>query len=380
MLKHNFSIYCLFFAGLIFLLPGCTSPRAVTSSEAPQVTRPARVERGAEPNYSVQLVHFATDRASTGSNDPAKYFGQEKHEKVSYGICEVSIPRDHRRGELESPAVWRLEFVPDPNKHIVLAAIEQQDKSEFFDKLDERLQSTKGRKAFVFIHGFNVAFEDAARRTAQIHYDLAFTGVPIFFSWPSQAGLLHYRDDEAMAKFSEKHLKEFFADLATSLDTDEIYIVAHSMGNRPTSRALGALFAERPDLAKRFKEIILVAPDIDAKVFENEIAPQLLAANRHVTLYASSNDKAMQLSKTFNGGRRLGDANPSIVMLPRLDSIDASNVETDLIGHSYYADPRSVLSDLVEVVHNDARTKLRSRLEEVQTPYGHFWKFKPHNE
>jgi esterase/lipase superfamily enzyme len=361
-------------AGLAILLVGCATPPKIE----PVVVPPERVERGIEPNFSVQRVYFATDRATTGSQDPVNYFGSEKAEKVSYGVCEVSIPRDHRMGELEGPSVWRMEFQPDPNKHVVFAKIELQEKSEFFNELKSRLHESEGKKAFVFIHGFNVAFKEAARRTAQIHYDLAFTGVPIFFSWPSQSELIKYRDDEKMAKWSEAHLKDFFGDLASRLDADEIYVVAHSMGNRPASRALGALFAERPDLATRFKEIILVAPDIDAKVFKEEIAPPLLASNRHLTLYASSNDKALKLSEFVNGGgQRLGDSYPSIVLLPGMKSIDASSVETDLLGHSYYVEVRSVLSDLFEIVRDTKSATEHSFLEEVLTPQGSFWKFKP---
>src|SRR5262249_2696270 len=33
---------------------------------------------------------------------------------------------------------------------------------------------------------FNVTFEDAVRRRAQIAYDLQFPGTPIRYSWPSQ--------------------------------------------------------------------------------------------------------------------------------------------------------------------------------------------------
>jgi esterase/lipase superfamily enzyme len=340
-------------------------------------TKP-RLSRGGEPNYSVQRVHFATDRAPTNRLEPEAYFGSDRAEVISYGVCEVSIPRDHRMGELESPSVLRLEFKPDPNKHVVLAKIEKQESKVFFDEMKQRLRATDEKKAFVFIHGFNVSFENAARRTAQIDYDLGFNGVPIFYSWPSQAQLTGYRDDENSAKWSEPHLKSFFADLSTRIDADEIYVIAHSMGNRPTSRALAALFVERPKLAKRFKEIILMAPDIDADIFKKEIAPQLLGAGRHVTLYASSNDTALKLSKIVNGGQRLGDADPSIVMIPGLESIDASSVETDLIGHAYYADARSVLSDLFEVIRDTGPAASRSHLEQILTgPGNKFWRFKP---
>ncbi len=353
----------------VFFLAGCVTP--------PQKIEPTEevVFRGTEPNFSVQKVHFATNRAPTGKQEPDKFFGAERGD-IRYGFCEVSIPRDHRMGELEAPSVWRLEFKPDPNKHVVLAKIETQESKLFFDELKQRLQASEGKKAFVFIHGFNVGFEEAARRTAQINYDLAFPGVPIFFSWPSQAQLMSYRNDEKNAQWSASHLKTFFADLATNLEADEIFVIAHSMGNQPTSRALAELFKERPDLVNRFKDIMLVAPDIDAEVFKNEIAPPLLAAGPHMTLYASSNDVALKFSEMINGGQRLGDADPAIVVLPGMDSIDASNVKTDLIGHSYYADASSVLSDMFEVVRNTEKVTVHSRIEEVVTAFGRFWRFK----
>jgi esterase/lipase superfamily enzyme len=40
-----------------------------------------------------------------------------------------------------------------------------------------------------YMNGYNVTFADAARRTAQIAYDLRFEGDPAFFSWPSQGDM-----------------------------------------------------------------------------------------------------------------------------------------------------------------------------------------------
>jgi esterase/lipase superfamily enzyme len=45
------------------------------------------------------------------------------------------------------------------------------------------------------VHGFNVSFENALRRTAQIAYDLDFDGAPFLFSWPSRDSLLSYASD-----------------------------------------------------------------------------------------------------------------------------------------------------------------------------------------
>lgn len=103
------------------------------------------------------------------------------------GTCEVSIPRDHRVGVVERPVWWRFEFRPDPNKHIVLHSISPSTTSAFLAELNGRLDRSQTRMAFVFVHGFNVSFEDAALRTAQLAYDLDFDGAPLMYSWPSSA-------------------------------------------------------------------------------------------------------------------------------------------------------------------------------------------------
>jgi hypothetical protein len=46
----------------------------------------------------------------------------------------------------------------------------------FYGLLAADVDRSRRHEAFVFIHGFNVAFDDAIYRTAQIAYDLGFDG------------------------------------------------------------------------------------------------------------------------------------------------------------------------------------------------------------
>ena len=58
------------------------------------------------------------------------------------------------------------------------------------------------------MHGYNVTFADAVRRTGQMDYDLDFLGPAILFSWPSEGRLDGYFPDEATIEATE-HLKRF---------------------------------------------------------------------------------------------------------------------------------------------------------------------------
>jgi esterase/lipase superfamily enzyme len=108
---------------------------------------------------------------------------------LDFGFCDVSIPRDHQMGEVEAPSIWRFELRESPERHVMLLRIGPQSQAGFIDSIRSRISSSRKKEALVFVHGFNVSFRDAARRTAQITYDLGFDGAPILYSWPSRGEL-----------------------------------------------------------------------------------------------------------------------------------------------------------------------------------------------
>ncbi|WP_308921118.1 alpha/beta fold hydrolase [Janthinobacterium sp. J1-1] len=338
----------------------------------------AGVEKSAlVSNHAVVKVGFATDRQRDLGKPAAQRFGNERSHNagLSYGHCEISIPRDHRMGELESPSLWRLEFRLDPAKHVMLLDAEVEDQARFFAGIAAQVKASAAGSAFIFIHGYNVSFEDAARRTGQMAYDLGFDGAPVFYSWPSQGDVARYTVDENNIEWSTPHLQAFLADFLQKTDAAKVYLIGHSMGNRGLARAVAGLIESQPALARRIAEIILTAPDIDADVFQQEIAPRLTAAHHPVTLYASSEDLALAASRLVHGHRRAGDSGDGM-LLAGVETIDATGVDTGFLKHSYFAERRSALSDMFYLIHNNARADQRF-LDPVDTPKGRYWTFKP---
>lgn len=332
-------------------------------------------------NFTVVRVFYATDRNRRTSNTPSRQYGSKRAD-MSYGTCEVSIPRDHRMGQLEAPSIWRLQFKEDPQKDVVLTAVNILDAPEFFLQLRQRIDASREKNTFVFVHGYNVTFEDAARRTAQMAYDLGFDGAPIFYSWPSRGKTADYPVDETTVDWTRPHLKKFLTDVLQKTSAENVYLIAHSMGNRALTSALVDIDSESQEAKAREKirEIILAAPDIDADIFKRDIMPKLAGApytRSHVTLYASARDLALIASKKVHGFARAGDAGASIVLMPGLETIDASAVDTGLVGHSYYGDNRSVLTDIFGLIREHARACDRFGLQPVQSSQGKECVFKP---
>jgi esterase/lipase superfamily enzyme len=140
--------------------------------------------------FKVIRIFYATDRQQTGNSQARKFFANDRapNGTLSLGVCEVSIPDSdrHKLGFLEKPSIYRLEFRPNPKKHVVLLSAHSLEERRFFNLLKRRVAKSERKEAFVFIHGYNVTFEDAARRTAQFASDLQFDGAPVLYSRPSR--------------------------------------------------------------------------------------------------------------------------------------------------------------------------------------------------
>jgi esterase/lipase superfamily enzyme len=344
---------------------------APTGSSAPHHLKFSGAPSPATKKNVVQ-VFFGTDRSYRAANPVASQFGPGRG-AISYGTAEVSIPPDHRMGNLESPSLIRLEFAPDPKKHVVLQKISVLPANEYFRLLADTVQGAPGKSALVFVHGYNVTFADAARRTAQMTYDLQFPGAPIFFSWPSVGKTQDYAVDENNVEWARPHLTQFLVDVLSKTNATDVYLIAHSMGNRALANSVADVEANYPQLRAKIREIILAAPDIDADTFKDEIAPRIIAAESattHLTLYASSRDEALLASKKFHGYPRAGDAGDLQLVLAGLEYIDASSVDTGFLGHSYYGENRSVIADIHYLIDDHLRACKRFSLKEIQVTGG----------
>src|SRR5206468_8551156 len=125
------------------------------------------------------------------------------------------------------------------------------------------------KEAFVFVHGYNTSFRDAARRTAQLAYDLAFDGAPILYSWPSLGQETAYPAGEGNAEWTVAHLVKFLDEVVSLSGTRTLHLIAHSMGNRAVIGALRDMArVPRSTSPSQFRQVVLAAPDIDAGVFQ----------------------------------------------------------------------------------------------------------------
>lgn len=319
-------------------------------------------------------VFYATNRAQT--DNVRRVFGAERGE-LGYGTAQVGIPPGHLMGRHEGPSLLKFEWSPKEHKHIKLRGITPMDGEGFIERLANSVEESPSGKVMVFVHGYNVDFEEGARVLAQFANDLKFRGPIVLFSWPSRGNLTGYAVDSNNAEWATTDFVTLLNRLLDRVPARDIYLVAHSMGNRILTRGVTTVVSDRfAEEMGLFRELIMIAPDIDADLFRHNLAPRLARTGIHVTLYASSNDRALMASKAFNGYPRAGDAGDGLVIVDGVETIDASGNSGGLLGHSYFAEDRAVMEDIFGLLKTSNRADDRFGLGAVEKDGQRYWVFR----
>ncbi|MEE4213143.1 MAG: alpha/beta hydrolase [Parvularcula sp.] len=233
----------------------------------------------------------------------------EERSAPSLGFITVTVPG---RASLEDNQLFRprepnrlerlLRIGPtlDGERHYIFRDYDELSEDQFRDELDGKA------RAFVYIHGYQEGLITAAFRAAQIKVVGEFEGQAMTFSWPSVAGLSeeNYFEARRNALRSGEKLRQFLTLTSEALGTQELHIIAHSMGNFALLEALDDLAAEGAVTAEKpFDQIIMAAPDVSVLEYERLITDVRELA-QGATLYASRNDVALRLSRTACQRRR----------------------------------------------------------------------------
>lgn len=305
---------------------------------APRAARP-------ETEYFAVPVLYATDRERTGDASPRLAYGAGRGE-LTFGVAEVSLPRSRRRA-LPAPAWWRLETAEDLARHVVLLRADGLERPAFTAELRQTLGRAARPEALVFVHGYDVSFEDAARRAAQLAADLDLQGVPILYSWPSEGRAHRYTADELNVEWTVPHFQELLRLVAAEGGARTVHVVAHGMGSRALVRALTAPEARLEPLG----QVVLAVPDMDRETFRG-LVPRLQGRAARFTLYGSAADRSLDAARLVHSQPRAGEPEGSAALGAGLDVVDASAADTGLASPAETGGRPSILDDLAALLRH----------------------------
>ena len=268
-------------------------------------------------------------------------------------------------------------------------------KAGIHEELRARLAQTDRKEVFLFVHGYNNTFEDAAIRMATLWHYLGRQGVPVLYSWPAghPGALRGYNYDRESSEFTIFHLKQILHIIHDCPEVEKIHIVAHSRGTDVALNTLREFWiggrkewnekhARGEEQSLKLGTVIIAAADIDWQVFQQRVSTErLVMALDTIVFYLSQEDRAIGLSRwLFASMNRIGKLDISDIapevreILSRSDQVQVidANVNTGFLGHSYFITNPAVLSDLILILR-DGKGPGPEKGRPLEREDGGFW-------
>ena len=331
------------------------------------------------------VVFFGTDRRPD-PGQPGSY-GSERGDGNSVGAAIVDFLAPPARQEAAATRDGLLKAVDA--RRMRIARIQMLDEGAMRNDVRSKVQlaTRYPRQAVVFVHGFNVSFDNALLRTAQMAHDLDFDGPAFFYSWPSHGKMAEadYFADQKNSLLAADDLRAFLEFVVAKSGASHVHLIAHSMGNPLLLKAL-ALLKQRPDGAGlHIGQVLLAAPDMDAQDFTAAI-PLLRDVAAGITLYASASDRALVVSRLVNGAANpragfVGREGP--VVVEGVDTADISAASPDILSlnHNAFAESAVLLGDIGKLLHGVRPPDQREpAMRPVRGKNGAYWQFQPGGE
>jgi len=303
---------------------------------------------------------------------------------VSYGYAEISYPTNRRVGDTNYAACSDQE---NPLHDFSIKSHAFVDSPEDFRELMTQYYPNNDA-SLLFIHGFNNSFSEAIERLAQLTLDLNFSGLPVLFSWPADAGradpcdstsaltVSAYKKATAFAVASRRYAAHVMDQLASASRPFEV--LAHSMGTDLATNAIilrdatkntkGKLL--RPSGAARTspRTLVLAAADISTKEFDATLRPKVIGPSRRVVVYCS-NDRALWVSQFVNkSDERLGYCAAAKSTMAGVDLITVTGTISDFAHHSYFLNSAKILEDIRQVLAERTASSRLGGKREIRLP------------
>jgi esterase/lipase superfamily enzyme len=325
---------------------------------------------------------YATNRVPGPDVDSLnERFGSEREESLKFGSFDAEIKPTLGLGMLINPTEWFQ------NEEIRLKNVRALEQDVFVEQLRALVQQSPHRALLVVVNGFRERYPSALRKTAFLGHVLDINAPVLVFDWPGDQGssLSGYRRARDVAKASGAELARMLELVIREVQPERLWLVANSMGGQVVADAFHVLYreADLADAETEIEDVVLTAPDVDHDEFDQQFKQEITALAKHLTVYVSSNDRALLVSRIINRGARRGESTLSTEQLEEaVRMADLIEPESDLITlvdvtpvnrtrnfHNFSLETPEFFDDLFLRLTNPNTPRSRL-LYQIQTPDG----------
>jgi esterase/lipase superfamily enzyme len=266
-----------------------------------RMTVPQMAEKG-----TFQFFYASNRRPASGQEPVEDRFESERDLSLSFGFFDTSIEPSLGLGMIIDASDWFL------NEEIQLNRVQGLDRADFVRQLRSQVAASPHRSLLLAVHGFREAFPSALRKTAFLAHVLDINTPVVVFDWPGDQGgsLRGYRRARSVAQASGQELAAFLELIVEEVQPGQFWMVANSMGGQVVVDAFHLLYQDDgfSDMQTEIEHVALTAPDVDHEEFNHQFRREIASLAKNVTVYVSSNDRALLASRLINRGLRLGES------------------------------------------------------------------------
>jgi len=250
---------------------------------------------------------YATNRRSNEPSAPLENrFEREREATLKFGQFDTKFEPTLGLGMLLDASDWFL------NEEIRLQDVSALERASFVKQLKAQVSASPHRSLLLVVHGFREAFPSALRKTAFLAHVLDINTPVVVFDWPGDQGgsLRGYRRARTVARASGAELATLIDVIVEEVQPDRLWMVANSMGGQVVVDAFNLLDQDSnfSDRETEIENVVLTAPDVDHEEFNDSFRNEIEGLAENVTVYVSSNDRALLASRLINRGLRLGES------------------------------------------------------------------------
>ncbi len=342
----------------VLFLSGCSSIPLLRDKE-PYGDLYRRIPYRTEGRYRVLDLFYATSRKIDGSIKTSKAFRPTMGDKISYGAVDVKIDPRLTIGTM-LPHWYKKRGI------IGVQNIELLKEAEFMKELKNTIEASPHKSLLVIVSGYKDGFEYTAIKAAYFSYLLDVDTPVLFFDWPGDQSVSPwgYLKAEKFAKESGKHMGCLLAKIEREINPAKLWITASSLGSQVACSAFEEMYKyeDMKDEDLEIDHVILAAPDVSKKEFDENFQKEIAALSKRLTTYISSDDKALLMSELIDGKKKLGrrkikaekhaqfDETKSMLyiksMMPdKVAVIDVTPINRASYKHGYYLEAPEFFDD-----------------------------------
>ena len=333
---------------------------------------------------------YVTNRQLAGDGDNLEdNFSSERESNLKFGFYDTRVEPTVGLGMFINPSEWFQ------TEEIRVKQLRELQRQVFIDQLSQQVQKSPRQSLLVVVHGFRERFPSALRKTAFLGHVLDINSPVLLFDWPGDQGssMSGYRRARNLAIESGVELAKTLELIVREVKPEKLWLIANSMGGQVVASAFSELNQnpEFADAGYEFEDVVLTAPDVSREEFDTQFKQEINALTRDLTVYVSSNDRALVMSRIINRDTRLGESslNPSmldeassLMELIDIDSsaitlVDVTPVNRTRNFHNFSLETPEFFDDLFLRLTNE-KTPRHRLIYKFKTPRGaNYWVLTP---